>query len=607
MRNADTVLGIIRERGRRGLPLENIYRQLYNPHLYLRAYDRLRTNAGAMTPGTTGETVDGMSLGKIEAIIDAVRAERYRWTPVKRVYIPKRNGKTRPLGLPTWTDKLLQEVMRSLLEAYYEPQFSHHSHGFRPHRGCHTALTAIGNTWTGTRWFIEGDISACFDSLDHTVLLSILAEKLHDNRFLRLVSTMLRAGYLEDWVYHATLSGSPQGGVVSPILSNIYLDKLDTFVETTLLPAYNRGERRRHNPAYEEVKRRLTEARTRGDTHEARALLKQRRTLPYGDPLDPAYRRLVYVRYADDFLLGFSGPKAEAEEIKGCLRAFLRDALALDLSEDKTLITHAGSAPARFLGYAIWSQHRDDKIDRNGRRCVNGVITLRVPTETVATRCRRYMRADKPIHRPELLADSDFAIVSKYQAEYRGVVQYYLLATNVHELGHLRYVMESSLLKTLAAKRRTTVMAMVRKHKATTDTPDGPLTCLRVSVNRGEGKPPLVAEFGGIPLRRKPRATLHETPIQIWTKPTDVLARLLADRCEMCGHEGDCHVHHIRKMANLHVKGRREKPAWMRRMIAMRRKTLVVCRTCHVAIHAGRPTRQPSTDQSPESRIRGNV
>ena len=607
MRNADTVLGIIRERGRRGLPLENIYRQLYNPHLYLRAYDRLRTNAGAMTPGTTGETVDGMSLGKIGTIIDAVRAERYCWTPVKRVYIPKRNGKTRPLGLPTWSDKLLQEVMRSILDAYYEPQFSRHSHSFRPHRGCHTALTAIGNTWTGTRWFIEGDISACFDSLDHTVLLSILAEKLHDNRFLRLISTMLQAGYLEDWVYHATLSGSPQGGVVSPILSNTYLDKLDTFVETTLLPAYNCGERRQHNPAYEDVKRRLKEAQTRGDTQEARVLLKQRRTLPYGDPLDPAYRRLVYVRYADDFLLGFSGPKAEAEEIKGRLRAFLRETLALDLSEDKTLITHARSTPARFLGYDIWSQHRDDKIDHNGRRCVNGVITLRVPPEAVATRCRRYMRAGKPTHRPELLADSDYAIVSKYQAEYRGVVQYYLLATNVHELGQLRYAMESSLLKTLAAKRRTTVMAMVRKHKATRDTPYGPLTCLRVTVDREGGKPPLVAEFGGIPLRRTPRATLHETPLRVWTKPTDLLARLLADRCEMCGHEGDCHVHHIRKMANLHVKGRREKPGWMRRMIAMRRKTLVVCRACHIAIHAGRPTRQPSADQSPESRIRGNV
>jgi len=163
MREAATVLGIIHARGRRGLPLEDIYRQLYNPRLYLRAYDRLRNNQGALTPGVTEETVDGMFLAKIGAIIDAVRQERYRWRPVKRTYIPKKNGKRRPLGLPTWSDKLLQEVIRSILEAYYEPQFSPHSHGFRPDHGCHTALAAVQRTWKGTRWFIEGDIAQCFD------------------------------------------------------------------------------------------------------------------------------------------------------------------------------------------------------------------------------------------------------------------------------------------------------------------------------------------------------------------------------------------------------------------------------------------------------------
>ena len=316
---------------------------------YTRAYERLRTNKGAMTPGVTGETVDDMSMGKIGTIIDAVRHERYRWTPVKRVYIPKKGGKTRPLGLPTWSDKLLQEVMRSVLETYYEPQFSDRSHGFRPNRGCHTALEAVRQTWTGTRWFIEGDIAQCYDRLDHAVLLAILAENLRDNRFLRLLSTMLKAGYVENWTHHATPSGAPQGGVVSPILSNVYLDRLDTFVETTLLSAYNRGERRQYNPDYARIASRLRGARARGDANQAHELEKQRRTVPYGDPQDPHYRRLTYLRYADDFLLGFIGPKAEAEEIKDCLRAYLRDTLKLELSEDKTLITHARSTPARFL------------------------------------------------------------------------------------------------------------------------------------------------------------------------------------------------------------------------------------------------------------------
>ncbi len=222
MRKAETVLSIIYDRGTRGLPLEDVYRQLFNADLYLRAYARIYRNNGALTPGITSETVDGMTLAKIERIIDDVRHERYRWTPVKRTHIPKKNGKMRPLGLSTWSDKLLQEVMRSILEAYYEPQFSDHSHGFRPNRGCHTALSKVQRTWNGMRWFIEGDISDCFGSLDHEVLLGILGEKIHDNRFLRLIKNLLQAGYLEDWTWKATLSGSPQGGGVSPVLSNIY-------------------------------------------------------------------------------------------------------------------------------------------------------------------------------------------------------------------------------------------------------------------------------------------------------------------------------------------------------------------------------------------------
>ena len=232
MRHAETVLNVIRDRGERGLPLEDIYRQLYNRELYLRAYGRLYSNQGAMTQGTTAETVDGMSLAKIDRIIDDLRYERFRWTPVRRVNIPKPNGTTRALGIPTGPDKLLQEVIRMILEAYYEPQFSDRSHGFRPDRGCHTALSDVVNTWKGTRWFVEGDIKGCFDNIDHDVLLSVLGEKLHDNRFLRLLKYLLKAGYVEGWKYGRTLSGTPQGGIVSPILANIYLDRLDKYVET---------------------------------------------------------------------------------------------------------------------------------------------------------------------------------------------------------------------------------------------------------------------------------------------------------------------------------------------------------------------------------------
>jgi group II intron reverse transcriptase/maturase len=300
MRNAETVLGIIQERGRRGLPLEDVYRQLFNRDLYLRAYGRIYRNDGAMTPGSTSETVDAMSLEKIDAMIDALRLERYRWTPVRRTYIPKKTGKMRPLGIPTWSNKLLQEVLRSLLNAYYEPQFSPHSHGFRPGRGCHTALGEITKHWRGVKWFIEGDIKACFDSLVHKVMLSILAEKLHDNRFLRLLANLLDAGYLEEWRYHATLSGSPQGGVISPLLSNLYLDKLDQFVDTVLIPAYSRGDRRRPNPAYTALLNAARRKADAGNIGAAKRLRQRAQHMASRDPADPNFRRLWYVRYADD-------------------------------------------------------------------------------------------------------------------------------------------------------------------------------------------------------------------------------------------------------------------------------------------------------------------
>lgn len=250
MRNAETILNIIRQRGQRGLPVADAYRLLYQRDLYLRAYGKLYRNQGAMTPGSTVETVDGMSLEKIDTIINALRDERYRWTPVRRTYVSKKNGKRRPLGLPTWSDKLLQEVIRSILEAYYEPQFSNRSHGFRPNRGCHTALRDVMQHGRATKWFIEGDLSACFDRIDHSVLEAILQERFQDNRFLRLMRGLLKAGYLEEWTFNATYSGVPQGGVVSPILSNLVLDRLDKYVETHLIPAYTRGSRRKTNPPY---------------------------------------------------------------------------------------------------------------------------------------------------------------------------------------------------------------------------------------------------------------------------------------------------------------------------------------------------------------------
>jgi len=584
MQDAGTVLAVLRERGGKGLPCDELYRQMFNKSMYLLAYGGIYSNQGAMTPGADDETADGMSEAKIDQIIAAMRAERYRFAPVRRVHIPKKNGKLRPLGLPSWSDKLVGEVVRLLLEAYYEPQFSGHSHGFRKGRGCHTALREIERTWTGTVWFIEGDISDCFGSIDHEILLGMMAEKIRDNRFLRLIRDMLKAGYLEDWEYHDTLSGTPQGGTVSPLLSNVYLDKLDEYIERELIPQHTRGRCRKHDRHYGRLSARRWLARQRGDRQAARELAAQMRALPSKDPMDPGYRRLFYCRYADDHLLGFAGPKAEAEEIRNELAEFLRETLALELNQDKTLITHARTRAARFLGYHVTVQHSATKLT-NGSRSANGRIALRVPPDVITAKCAPYRQHGKPWHRAALQNLPDYDIVRIYGAEYRGIVNYYRLACNVWHLRKLRWNAETSMLKTLAAKHKSTVATMAARYKAKAVTADGPRTCFEARIRR-EGRPDLVARFGGIPLTRDRRAVITDpAPVRARIPYRELIHRLRQRRCELCDHGTTVAVHQVASLARLGRPGPGQ-PAWAELMARMRRKTLIVCAVCHDHIHA---------------------
>jgi hypothetical protein len=448
----------------------------------------------------------------------------------------------------------------------------------------------VVSAWTGTHWFVEGDLADYFGSLDHKIMVSTLAVKIHDGRFLQLINRMLQAGYLEDWRWNVTLSGAPQGGIASPVLSNVYLDRFDQFVQQRLIPEYTRGEKRRSEPRYHRVEHRIAKATRHGDRDAVRALRRLRRTLPSRDPDDPDYRRLRYVRYCDDFLLGFAGPRREAEEIKSKIGEFLREELMLELSEPKTLITHATSQAARFLSYEIRTQRANTKITR-GRRAVNGVVGLFVPRDVIRDRCARYLSKGKPALRGSLLHDEDYTIVAKYGSEYRGFVQYYLLAQDMFRLEKLRWVMETSMLKTLAGKHKSTVAKMARKYKASIDTPDGPRTCFQVTVHREQGKKPLVARFGGIPLTRKRTAVVTDlNPIMATGKGNELIRRLVAGRCELCEGRIGLQVHHIRKLADLNKPGRPERPPWVYLMAKRKRKTLVVCEQCHQDIHAGRAT-----------------
>ncbi|MFM0878763.1 reverse transcriptase domain-containing protein [Streptococcus suis] len=586
MRTAKTILTVIHERGKQDKPLERVYKLLFNRELYLIAYAKLYPNNGAMTKGVTEETIDGMSIQKIDRIIEQLRRETYYWRPARREYIPKKNGKHRPLGIPVWSDKLLQEVIRMILEAYYEPQFSEHSHGFRPKRGCHTALQEI-QTWKGTRWFIEGDISSYFDTIDHDVLITMLSRQIQDGRFIRLIKNMLEAGYLDDWKFHKTISGTPQGGVISPLLANIYLHQFDKWVGEELIPQYTRGKKQKANSAYNRLSRRIKCYQDKGDYKKAHQLIVERRNLPSVDTYDTSYRRLRYVRYADDFILGFTGSKAEAKAIKKQIGDFLNTKLSLELSQEKTLITHATGESAKFLGYEIKAQRVNDYIDNKGRRSANGVIALFVPASVIESKCRQYMKNGKAIHRNNLLHDDDFSIVQTYQQEYRGLVQYYILAQNLSWFSKVYWYMETSLLKTLAFKHKSSINKMLAKYKTTTTSTNGrTVPCLQVVVPR-EDKPPLVATWGGISLSYKKKAVIEDAPYQVYGGRTELIKRLLANKCELCGSEENIEVHHIRKLADLNKHNGKLVPKWKEIMSARCRKTLVTCRDCHYAIHNG--------------------
>lgn len=598
MQNASQILQALRKLGTQQLPLTRIYRMLFSEELYLIAYNKLYRNKGALTPGSANDTIDGMNYDRIRSIIDDLRHERFRFRPSRRIQIPKKTKGTRPLGMPDFPEKLVQEVMRMILEAYYEPRFSKHSHGFRQGHGCHTALTHIKQSFRGVSWFIEGDIKGCFDNIDHSILMNILERDIQDKRFLRLIRLGLEAGIVENWTYQDTYSGAPQGGVLSPLLANIYLHQLDTFVTEHLVPKYTRGEKRAANLAYKRLSHHIKRARKTGDRATVRSLEQQRRQLPAHNPQDPNFRRLLYVRYADDFLLGFAGTKQEAQVIKAEIAAFLQNTLRLTLSDEKTLITHARTEQAHFLNYAVSIYHVNDKISRRSdnaaaARSINGKIRLSIPSGLIDERCKRYRRNGKSIHEGALLYLSDAAILDTYQKRFRGLAEYYKYAADRHKLGKLKYAMEQALVKTLAAKFKTRVSQIYVRYKGVQQVGTTRYKTLQVEVPTKTTT--RIIFWGAVPLKT---VSIGSEPIeddryarQAWNVRSDLIQRLQADTCEMCGHIGKCEVHHIRKLSNLKQRwrGRPEKPDWVKRMITMQRKTLVVCKPCHCDIHAGRP------------------
>ena len=466
MRSPENVLKSLSEQAtKENYRFERLYRNLYNPEFYLLAYQNIAISQGSMTAGSDGLTLDGMSMERIENIIARLKDHSYQPNPARRVYIAKKNSKKkRPLGIPSTDDKLIQEVIRMILEAIYEPTFSNNSHGFRPNRSCHTALREVVTIFTGAKWIIEGDIKACFDSFDHHVTVNLLRRRIDDEAFISLMWKFLRAGYMEQWIYHTTYSGSPQGSGMSPIISNIYLHELDIFMEE-LKNEFDMGETRKRKVhedhekvrwAYRKSKKNLENNRNEENIKTFKEARKTMLSTPHLDEMDNSFKRIQYNRYADDFLISITGSKEDAQKIKELVRVFLQDTLKLTMSEEKTHITHS-SKMVRYLGYDIRvSRSQDFKRTKKGlQRVWYGKVQLYVPKEKWISKLHEYkalkIKKDgngkeiwKPIHRGALMPLDEVAIISKYNSEIRGLYNYYRMAINACNLGKFHSIMRGS-------------------------------------------------------------------------------------------------------------------------------------------------------------------
>ena len=575
---------------------ERLYRYLFSEEMFAVAYQRIYAKQGNMTPGTDGKTIDEMSLERIERLIVSLKDESYQPHRARRVYIPKKNGKKRPLGIPSFEDKLVQEVVRLLLEAIYEGHFEGTSHGFRPHRSCHTALGMIQKSFAGAKWFIEGDIKGFFDNIDHNVLISILRERISDERFLRLIRKFLNAGYVEDWKYNKTYSGTPQGGIISPMLANIYLDKFDKYIKE-YAAKFRKGDRRSINPEYwrlnnkknwlkKKLQKTSDEQIRKSYLYEIAQLSKQMLSTPHKDAMDADFRRMQYVRYADDFLISVIGSKSECETIKADITQFMREQLKLELSDEKTLITHAQDK-AKFLGYEIFIR-KSDAVKRNKdgvlKRDFNGAVVLTLNSAVIQKKLTEYNALEvrnidgkdiwwsKPRRYMTPMKPED--ILAQYNAETRGLYNYYSLAANVSkECASFAFIMKMSMFKTLGWKLNTSARKVRQKYQKDKD--------FVIPYNDAKGKQKYRVFYNEGFKKRNAQFDVDydKLPQTMYVPYPSLVERLKDGRCELCGKEGKVVMHHVRTLTKL--KGNNE---WEKLMLKRHRKTLVVCEDCNSMI-----------------------
>lgn len=561
---------------------KKIYKFFYNPDFFKIAYSNIYSKSSNITIACDGSTIDGMSEDRINNLIQSLRDGTYTPTNLRK------NGNTQSILIPSFNDKMVQEIIRMILETIYEDNFSDYSHGFRPNKSCHTALNKIRQQFQATTWFINGNIQDYFNNINHEFLLKIIQERIFDHKFIHLINLFLKSGYLENNIYNKTYSGIPQGSIIGPILSNIYLNKFDKYIEM-LKSSFDCGNRRKTSKEYAKLSYKCvsTRKKLRNNKSSIEELKKYEKKLKKfrgssQDMMDPNYKRLRYIRYADVFLIGVIGSKKDANEISLKIKNWLKNELALDTSPTKYKITH-NSEKVRFLGYDIVSVRNCQKKYENGN------IKLSVPHDVMVNFiiknrfgkwwCNPKSKKDelKAIHRAELTHIDDYEILKQYDLILRGIYNYYKLAENVYKIGNFAYIVKLSYLKTLGCKYKCQISRFYRNQNYYRESVAG-------CTYNGTFYPLFNGPFKKID-QFKNSYTDDKLPIlNKYFGRNSILKRMEANMCELCGNtSGPFEIHHIHKLKDLKNKKR-----WEILMSERNRKTLVLCKNCHIKLHAGK-------------------
>ena len=652
--------------------VKDVYTLLYRHTIWYQAYQNLYPNRGAFTNGIDDDTLNDFDKKRINNIITSLKTKIYHPKPSKQIWIPKANGSKRPISVPSGTDKLIQEACRIILEHIYDSKFSNYSHGFRPNRSCHSALKEV-STWIGTRWFIEFDIKGCFDNINHDLLIALLEERIDDIRFINLIKLFLKAGYIDDWKYNKTISGTPQGGIISPILSNIYLNELDKYSEQICNKINSTPNERVKNKDYVKFKNKYNYLKIKIENTELKikqienTISKTFYNLDDNDPIwnifnqvfdlrdsdknnitrsiktafqpivdnynisinklleisyyrrlkqsvdsmkdemkeaDSKFRnmksidtstglnRLHYVRYADDFLYGYIGTKKEANEIFHKIKSYIENELKLEISENKSKITDTSNI--KFLGYHIsrakYNGQRITHINDNKVRRHNNRLIFKLDSSTAINIVKRKGYGDyvnnQSMHRSYLINFDDIEIVKQYNAEIRGLYNYYKYASNAkHILYRIQWLAHYSMIKTLGGKHKCSVAQVFKRKIIKTKTENG------LKLWYCEAKDKIVEVFNinkmetyDIFKYNNDDKISDNFEIKTINIRSSALKKLMAENCEICGKSSSdvsIVLHHKNKIRNVPNTN----PIWTKVQKMRNRKTIAVCHNCHMKIH----------------------